>query len=188
MPIFPAALTNIGRAIDADAYKYSAMAVGMPLWMHPDESGARASARSPRAFPCGQADAQAGKRSSRAEEIRRQAPVGGRCARCFAHFRDRGRKVEALSRVNLQIAEGEFVSFIGPSGCGKTTLLRLIADLEQPTLGMLQVNGASAGEARLQRAYGYIFQAPALYPWRTIEKNVMLPLGAHYRRHRLQFR
>jgi NitT/TauT family transport system ATP-binding protein len=85
-------------------------------------------------------------------------------------------KVEALSRVSLQIAEGEFVSFIGPSGCGKTTLLRLIADLERPTLGMLQVNGVSAGEARLQRAYGYIFQAPALYPWRNIEKNVMLPL------------
>jgi NitT/TauT family transport system ATP-binding protein len=85
-------------------------------------------------------------------------------------------KVEALSHVNLQIAEGEFVSFIGPSGCGKTTLLRLIADLEQPTAGTLQVNGLSAGDARLKRAYGYVFQAPALYPWRTIEKNVMLPL------------
>jgi NitT/TauT family transport system ATP-binding protein len=85
-------------------------------------------------------------------------------------------KVEALSHVDLQIAEGEFVSFIGPSGCGKTTLLRLIADLEQPTAGTLQVNGLSAGDARLKRAYGYVFQAPALYPWRTIEKNVMLPL------------
>ena len=85
-------------------------------------------------------------------------------------------KVEALSHVDLQIAEGEFVSFIGPSGCGKTTLLRLIADLEQPTAGSLQVNGLSAGDARLKRAYGYVFQAPALYPWRTIEKNVMLPL------------
>jgi NitT/TauT family transport system ATP-binding protein len=85
-------------------------------------------------------------------------------------------KVEALAGINLQIAEGEFVSFIGPSGCGKTTLLRLIADLEQPTSGMLQINGVSAGEARLRRAYGYVFQAPALYPWRTVEKNVMLPL------------
>jgi NitT/TauT family transport system ATP-binding protein len=84
--------------------------------------------------------------------------------------------VEALSNVNLQIAEGEFVSFIGPSGCGKTTLLRLIADLEQPTAGTLLVNGVSPNEARLNRAYGYVFQAPALYPWRTIEKNVMLPL------------
>jgi NitT/TauT family transport system ATP-binding protein len=85
-------------------------------------------------------------------------------------------KVEALSKVSLQIAEREFVSFIGPSGCGKTTLLRLIADLEQPTAGTLQVNGLSAGEARLNRAYGYVFQAPALYPWRTIEKNITLPL------------
>ena len=85
-------------------------------------------------------------------------------------------EVAALSGVNLGIAEGEFVSFIGPSGCGKTTLLRLIADLEQPTAGALLVNGMSAGQARLTRAYGYIFQAPALYPWRTIEKNVMLPL------------
>jgi NitT/TauT family transport system ATP-binding protein len=85
-------------------------------------------------------------------------------------------KVEALSKVSLQIAEREFVSFIGPSGCGKTTLLRLIADLEQPTAGTLQVNGLSAGEARLNRAYGYVFQAPALYPWRTIEKIITLPL------------
>jgi NitT/TauT family transport system ATP-binding protein len=85
-------------------------------------------------------------------------------------------QVNALSNVQLQIAEGEFVSFIGPSGCGKTTLLRLIADLEQPTGGTLLVNGVTAGEARLERAYGYVFQAPALYPWRTIEKNVMLPL------------
>jgi NitT/TauT family transport system ATP-binding protein len=85
-------------------------------------------------------------------------------------------QVEALSHVNLQIAEGEFVSFIGPSGCGKTTVLRLIADLERPTAGTLLVNGLSAGDARLKRAYGYVFQAPALYPWRTIEKNIMLPL------------
>jgi NitT/TauT family transport system ATP-binding protein len=84
--------------------------------------------------------------------------------------------VEALSRINLQIAEGQFISFIGPSGCGKTTLLRLVADLEQPTAGALRVNGVSPEEARLRRAYGYVFQAPALYPWRTIEKNVMLPL------------
>ena len=59
---------------------------------------------------------------------------------------------------------GEFVSFIGPSGCGKTTLLRVIADLEQPTAGTIAVNGMTPEEARLQRAYGYVFQAPALYP------------------------
>jgi NitT/TauT family transport system ATP-binding protein len=85
-------------------------------------------------------------------------------------------KVEALSGIDLQIAQREFVSFIGPSGCGKTTLLRIIADLEQPTAGTVIVNGMSPEDARRRRDYGYIFQAPALYPWRTIEKNVMLPL------------
>jgi NitT/TauT family transport system ATP-binding protein len=85
-------------------------------------------------------------------------------------------KVEALAEIGLHIAEGEFVSFIGPSGCGKTTLMRLIADLEHPTSGTVLVNGVTPEQARRQRAYGYVFQAPALYPWRTIEKNVMLPL------------
>jgi NitT/TauT family transport system ATP-binding protein len=85
-------------------------------------------------------------------------------------------EVQALSGVDLDVAEGDFVSFIGPSGCGKTTLLRVIADLEQPTSGTIQVNGVSPEIARLQRHYGYVFQAPALYPWRTIERNVALPL------------
>src|SRR6266404_4626232 len=85
-------------------------------------------------------------------------------------------KVEALSNVDLQIEAGDFVSFIGPSGCGKTTLLRIIADLERPTEGTILVNGVTPEQARLKRHYGYIFQAPALYPWRTIERNVMLPL------------
>src|ERR1700733_4266129 len=85
-------------------------------------------------------------------------------------------KVDALSNVSLQIADGEFVSFIGPSGCGKTTILRVIADLQQPSSGSLLVNGMSAEQARLARAYGYVFQAPALLPWRTIEKNLKLPL------------
>ena len=80
--------------------------------------------------------------------------------------------VDALSNVSLQIAEGEFVSFIGPSGCGKTTMLRVIADLQQPTSGSLSVNGMTAENARLARSYGYVFQAPALFPWRTIEKNL----------------
>ena len=74
------------------------------------------------------------------------------------------------------IGKGEFVSFIGPSGCGKTTFLRVIADLEKPTAGTIFVNGMTPEQAREQRAYGYVFQAPALFPWRTIERNVALPL------------
>src|SRR3984885_7029314 len=74
--------------------------------------------------------------------------------------------VDGLSHVSLQIAEGEFVSFIGPSGCGKTTMLRVIADLQQPTSGSLSVNGMTAENARLARSYGYGFQAPARFPWR----------------------
>ena len=84
--------------------------------------------------------------------------------------------VQALSHVDLTIAKGEFVSFIGPSGCGKTTLLRAVADLEQPTGGVLRVNGMSPRQAREARAYGYVFQAPALYPWRTVAGNIALPL------------
>jgi NitT/TauT family transport system ATP-binding protein len=84
--------------------------------------------------------------------------------------------VFALSKINLDVEEGEFVSFIGPSGCGKTTLLRAIADLEKSSSGALTVNGMTPEQARLVRAYGYVFQAPALYPWRTVECNVGLPL------------
>jgi NitT/TauT family transport system ATP-binding protein len=84
--------------------------------------------------------------------------------------------VQALSGIDLGIAKGEFVSLIGPSGCGKTTLLRVIADLEQPTDGSVRINSMTPNEARLKRAYGYVFQAPALYPWRTIAKNIALPL------------
>jgi NitT/TauT family transport system ATP-binding protein len=84
--------------------------------------------------------------------------------------------VYALEGINLTVNDGDFVSFIGPSGCGKTTLLRVIADLEQATAGTILVNGMSPTQARMARAYGYVFQAPALYPWRTVEKNVGLPL------------
>src|SRR4051812_23095811 len=87
--------------------------------------------------------------------------------------------VTALDKVSLTIREGEFVSLIGPSGCGKTTLLRVIADLEQVTSGSVRVNGLSPQEARLARSYGYVFQAPALFPWRTVLANVCLPLEIH---------
>lgn len=91
-------------------------------------------------------------------------------------FKTNDGPVQALTDVNLSIGKGEFVSFIGPSGCGKTTFLRVIADLERPTAGTIHVNGMTPEQAREARAYGYVFQAAALYPWRTIERNVALPL------------
>lgn len=84
--------------------------------------------------------------------------------------------VEALRNVSLTINKGDFVSFIGPSGCGKTTFLRVLAALEQPTGGTITVNGVSPEDARKSRAYGYVFQAAGLYPWRTIAANIRLPL------------
>ena len=84
--------------------------------------------------------------------------------------------VHALKGVDLDIEKGDFVSFIGPSGCGKTTFLRVAAGLEQATGGEISVNGMSPDAARQARAYGYVFQAAGLYPWRTIAANIRLPL------------
>ena len=84
--------------------------------------------------------------------------------------------VHALRDVSLAIGKGDFVSFIGPSGCGKTTFLRVAADLEAPTAGTITVNGMSPAQARQTRAYGFVFQAAGLFPWRTIGGNVRLPL------------
>ena len=84
--------------------------------------------------------------------------------------------VHALKDVSLDVKRGDFVSFIGPSGCGKTTFLRVMADLERQTAGTITVNGTSPEEARRARAYGYVFQAAGLYPWRTIDGNIRLPL------------
>ncbi|MDP6967530.1 MAG: ABC transporter ATP-binding protein [Gammaproteobacteria bacterium] len=94
----------------------------------------------------------------------------------YLDFHTKDGVVAALSNVNLCITAGEFVSFIGPSGCGKTTLMRVLADLEQPTSGSVLVNGMHPSQARKERAYGYVFQAPALLPWRTVQDNVLLPL------------
>jgi NitT/TauT family transport system ATP-binding protein len=85
-------------------------------------------------------------------------------------------RLVALQDIDLTIRSGEFISLIGPSGCGKSTLLRLIGDLTTPTSGSITVNGRSARQARLGREYGMVFQAPVLMDWRTVQKNVELPL------------
>jgi NitT/TauT family transport system ATP-binding protein len=88
---------------------------------------------------------------------------------------DAGR-VTALSDVSLAIAPGEFISLIGPSGCGKSTLMRLIGDLTEPTSGSITIKGKQPGRARQDRDYGIVFQAPVLYNWRSVQRNVELPL------------
>jgi NitT/TauT family transport system ATP-binding protein len=84
--------------------------------------------------------------------------------------------VVALQAIDLDVAPGEFVSLIGPSGCGKSTLLRIVGDLIQPTEGRVTVNGKDAHRARLDRDYGIVFQDPVLYDWRTVSRNIALPL------------
>jgi NitT/TauT family transport system ATP-binding protein len=91
-------------------------------------------------------------------------------------FGDGAAAVTALDGIDLAIGSGEFVSLIGPSGCGKSTLLRLIGDLTTPTHGTVEVNGKAARRARLDRDYGMVFQAPVLMDWRTVTKNIELPL------------
>jgi len=104
------------------------------------------------------------------------APAAVEIERLSLMFQTADAPVHALADVDLTIARGEFVSFIGPSGCGKTTLMRVIADLEHASSGSIRVNGMSPQAARQARAYGYVFQAAALYPWRSVLRNVMLPL------------
>jgi NitT/TauT family transport system ATP-binding protein len=87
-----------------------------------------------------------------------------------------GRGVTALQGIDLEIQPREFISLIGPSGCGKSTLLRIMGDLIQPTSGKVVVNGKSARQARADRDYGIVFQDPVLYDWRTVAKNIALPL------------
>ena len=86
------------------------------------------------------------------------------------------KQVDALVDVNLTVNPGEFVSLIGPSGCGKSTLLRLIANLLEPTSGSVSVNKKTAAQARLDQDYGMAFQQAGLFDWRTVSKNIELPL------------
>ncbi len=104
------------------------------------------------------------------------APVAIEIENLSLTYRAADAPIVALAGIDLKIRAGEFVSLIGPSGCGKTTLMRVIANLVDPSAGKIAVNGMSPEEARLKRAYGYIFQAPALYPWRTVRRNLTLPL------------
>ena len=87
-----------------------------------------------------------------------------------------GEPVIALQNINLEIKPGEFVSLVGPSGCGKTTLLRTIADLQQPTSGTISIRGLTPREIRLQQKFGIVFQNPVLYDWRTVRRNVCMPM------------
>lgn len=92
-------------------------------------------------------------------------------------FKDNsGNDVKALTGVNLDIYKGEFISLLGPSGCGKTTLLRMVADLLEPTEGTVRISGMTPREIRLQRKFGFVFQSAVLFDWRTIEQNIELPL------------
>ncbi len=96
-------------------------------------------------------------------------------------FKDnQGNDVQALKNINLDIHEGEFISLLGPSGCGKTTLLRMIADLLEPTSGTIRIDGMTPKEIRLQQKFGIVFQSPVLFDWRTVKKNVELPLEIMY--------
>jgi len=94
----------------------------------------------------------------------------------FEGSRVGGRRVEAIRNIDLEVRRGEFISLIGPSGCGKSTLLRIIGDLIAPSAGTVLVNNKPARRARLDREYGMVFQAPVLFDWRTVQKNVELPL------------
>jgi NitT/TauT family transport system ATP-binding protein len=84
--------------------------------------------------------------------------------------------VTALQEIELDVQQGEFISLIGPSGCGKSTLLRIVGDIVEPSSGTISVNGKPARQARLDRDYGIVFQTPVLYDWRTVAKNIALPL------------
>ncbi len=87
-----------------------------------------------------------------------------------------GENITALKDVSLDIHAGEFISLLGPSGCGKTTLLRIIADLLEPTKGTIAIHGQTPKEIRLQKKYGIVFQTPVLYDWRTVRRNICMPM------------
>jgi NitT/TauT family transport system ATP-binding protein len=177
LPINISACANIERANRNGVCHYLRMALPMPNSLKPFDPDVTLRPDERKSFV---APVKAVRMSNEADATPQSASTPQRLAvdvrNVSLTFETGDGKVDALSNVSLQVADGEFVSFIGPSGCGKTTMLRVIADLQQPTSGTLLVNGVSAEQARLERRYGYVFQAPALFPWRTIEKNLKLPL------------
>ena len=107
------------------------------------------------------------------------APAAVRATGVSKTFGSRKNQVVALSEVDLTVEAGEFVALIGPSGCGKSTLMRLVADLEKPSGGTLEVFGKPASQARTDQDYGIAFQQAGLLPWRTVAGNISLPLELH---------
>ena len=94
----------------------------------------------------------------------------------MAYKNGKDKDMIALNDVSIDIKAGEFISLLGPSGCGKTTLLRIVADLLEPTSGSVTIAGLTPREIRNQHQYGIVFQNPVLYDWRTVRKNICLPL------------
>ena len=92
------------------------------------------------------------------------------------YMNNAGEEIKALADINLTIKEGEFISLLGPSGCGKTTLLRIIADLLEPTTGSVLIDGMTPREVRMKKKYGIVFQTPVLYDWRTVRRNICMPM------------
>src|SRR5260370_22639124 len=161
-PLISPHCVNIERAICIGVCHYLPMALQMPKSLKPDNPGV--TLRPDERVPF----VARGEPVRMSKEADATVDLGSTPQRLAVDIRNvsltfetSDGKVDALSSVSLQVADGEFVSFIGPSGCGKTTMLRLIADLQQPTSGTLLVNGMSAEQARLVRRYGYVFQAPA---------------------------
>ncbi len=118
----------------------------------------------------------AGEAGDRVAEAAAKTAMAVTCRNIGVRFFTERRSVIALQNLNVEVARGEFLTLLGPSGCGKSTLLRVVADLIPPTQGSLDVLGASPSQARLRRDIGFVFQDPALLPWRTALQNVELPL------------
>lgn len=114
---------------------------------------------------------------SREVELKNQSDVEIAINNVSVVFKDnQGNDIKALDNVDFDIEKGEFISLLGPSGCGKTTLLRTIADLLEPTSGNVRVSGMTPKEIRLMQKFGIVFQNPVLFEWRTVKKNIELPL------------